>query len=653
MSTASTPSPPRKRSSLSRQFQTHAARRAILSGQQANEPKPPDPTSAGANGPLGGQADLRGDDPLGEEKVLALIEDGQPLKLAHAFQSPEYGQVFARLPPAVFVEALRLLSPTYFVEPSKEIQGRLYLRHVPSGVSFLRQTFAEFSRRLSEIVTARRYVGHNIGLAEYAHLLECAGSMGDVPMADGIWLQMSDDGMEPSVECYNHYMEAKAWYNAHFVGENHHIASTAHTYRKRGYNSRSRGYSGYSTGAGGTRDQAHRLLKEMMDKGLEPDTDTYSHLMVASSRERDIGAMIEILKDVWNVDTETLIQNPTEHSPVTRYPISSPLHPTFGLLHAVAHGFCANGEFSVALQLVDFISRKYDMHIPERTWHELFTWSFQIASRHYRADTKKEDRNNGSRLPTTTVLDVHSTMTSEAYNISPSMRTQDSLVKAKWYRQTWNQLLYDFRAGVDTFTKTLSKRDQLQDELDSLVPGNVTPDADKRVLLLTSVNMGQCEYLIPSLASDSHYWHTFHAFQTEHMRALWEAHYLKRWGRLLFCQRRWTCPYDWERRLVPDAIMEFKPYLPVPVRYRTTSGSVVFDPETVWTTRQERPEELSHLTPTPGKYASDKNLSNEGDGYAQPGSDVDIPESTLQPDPPDSEDDNWWSLDDPPSPVSA
>ncbi|KAK2873466.1 hypothetical protein FQN49_002341 [Arthroderma sp. PD_2] len=537
-----------------------------------------------------------------EEHIRSTLLEGQPGKVMAVFLDPDnYDYVMRQLPDTTFVEALRLLSPSYFVEPWRKIQRSFHSSAAHyAKVEPLAHIFGRFAKDLSTIVEARRHAGHTLGLAEYTHLLNCARSMGDEAMANTLWEEMLADGIKPDVLCYNYYMEAKVWNMAFIPKENHSLRSTPWIYRKRGFRRSNPGYRGYKTGKDGVRDEVHNLFKDMVVDGLDANESTFIQLMVSSGREWDIAAVKDTLKTVWNIDTDLLQNGEEDLPPVTPYHPSSPLHPTDELLLAVAHIFCTNNDISTALQLVDFISVNYNVPIPRRTWMELFVWSYVLSTNRY--GPNPEDNMIG-HIPKDSVLGIFKTMTSEPYNTEPTLQMYDILTKLHWGRQAVNATVDSMNDGRKTFRRTLAKRRVLSRQLVQAWKNlhaehnnhngsgrhlSIKSDGGKGSRSAQTTSRGLRAHvnplsLTPSQTDPRSYWDLYHRFQIVQMAACRELDYLQTWALFMLLRRRWTgTTFEWERRGLPEIVQEWKLFLPHMVRYHITGGMVEFDPSEFW-----------------------------------------------------------------------
>jgi len=87
------------------------------------------------------------------------------------------------------------------------------------------------------------------------------------------------------------------------------------------------------------------------------------------------------------------------------------------------------------------------------------------------------------------------------------------------------------------------------------------------------------------------YWDADRAFRLSQLAASRDASILERWVRLLLIGRRWTSRrhQEWERRLLPRALEEWKEFLPSQVFYYTSGGLVEFDARSFWSVEGRRP----------------------------------------------------------------
>ncbi|KZZ94614.1 hypothetical protein AAP_01914 [Ascosphaera apis ARSEF 7405] len=396
------------------------------------------------------------------ENIYELFEEGKPDMVMHAFLGPEkYRKAVYNLPGASFAEAFRLLHPDFFIEPYKRVH-RYFHPNVVSGKGFrgMKAVFNDFERMLFQVIQLRQQAGHAIGIAEFTHLLRCASAMGHAKMAEDVWIEMHTRGLTPTTECYNHLMSAKVWDQAYFDKEKFNVRVTEWNLRKRSFKPANVNYRGYKTGPDGLRDEIVALFNRMIAEGIPPDEETFIHVMIASARVGDMQNVKKILKGVWNVNVDVLVthgEDPNRLS-VRPFATSSPLHPTTKLFFAIAHIFGSNNDFPTALQLVDYLSRQYDIYIDRSTWQELLEWSFVLSLRRFH---DRADENSVGLIPRATVKDIYQTMTTTPYNCTPNMVMINIMVKQSFIRNVFDETLGFMNDGYKLFIRTMRKRNRL------------------------------------------------------------------------------------------------------------------------------------------------------------------------------------------------
>ncbi|EEP80145.1 predicted protein [Uncinocarpus reesii 1704] len=528
--------------------------------------------------------------------VQAILEEAQPGRILAALKSSaELQNAIQEVPAATYVELLRLLSPAYFIEPYKELHAHLHpLTAHLNRILPLTIRMAQFAEQLDAIVKLRRRAGHRLGLAEYTQLLSCSASMGYGQMASFLWTEMGEDGIEPTVECYNYLMEAKVWDRAYIAKENHRVRSTQWIYDKRRRYPRNPGYRGYRTGKDGVRDQVHQLFRAMVASGLIPNEATFINVMTAASREWDMKTVKTTLQTVWGIDVDLLENDPGSHPPVSIYATSSPLHPTPRLLHAVAHIFGSNNDFSMALKLVDFVSQSYNIPIPQRVWQELLEWSFVLSLERF---GDSGDSMVG-KIPRNSPVKVFEVLTSSPYNASPNFKMYNILFKVAWIKQSKDTFDH-MKSGRELFRETLRTRNRLfhrllrrhgeiastrnlNNPLD-INPSRRSNQPDDDEVLPKPAHEYRLAPLFPSITCPGDYWDLYNTVKSLNIKVARELLYIQRWIRLILTRRKWRGTKEqWERLGVPNFIEEWKEFLPYQVFYHTKTGVVEFDPSSFW-----------------------------------------------------------------------
>ncbi|KAL4920451.1 mitochondrial ATPase expression-domain-containing protein [Aspergillus aurantiobrunneus] len=492
----------------------------------------------------------------------SILETAQPDQVMAAMLNYDYEELVATMPQSVFVEALHLLSPAYFVEPYREIYRPLHPYSVEVKQGKSQQTiFDDFVRNLSAIVQIRRSAGHTLGLAEYTHLLDCARSLGDAMMADYTWHSMKRDGVVPDLQCYNHYMEAKIWDLAYTGREKYNLRMTSRLYKKRKFGDP--GWEGYGTASRSVRKEVREIFNEMTEAGNEADEASIVSLMMASARVGHDGGMRSLLKIIWNIDVDALASGSPEG--VTEYDRTSPLYPSSRLLRAVAHAFSTNNDIPSALRIIEHVSNAYDIEVPVTVWAELFEWSFVLSRpRHGRHAAL----NSIGFVSSDFFQNLFETMTREPYNVTPTVEMHHKLAKTAWVFRRLKDFVHHMRAAYKIMDETRRKRIAAREMVESYLrhPRLAGRQMDPRILL----SRGFADAV--------------HAYDVLRLQVMQQTIMIERLARLLIFRDRWTGRnyMAWERQLLPQAIEEWRDFIPETFMYYTHSGLVQFYGQTAF-----------------------------------------------------------------------
>lgn len=514
-----------------------------------------------------------------------ILQDGQPELVMNALLDPQYHDLVGSLPSSTFVEALYLMSPTYFIEPYRTVHRPVH----PSSARLkrykpLNAVFDDFAEGLAKIVWTRRAAGNALGLAEYTHLLDCARSMGDALMADIIWEDMKEDGVIPDVQCYNNYMEAKIWDNAYVGREKYHLRVSPFAYRKRRFEYPSEGWQGYGTGGRSVRKEVLEIFKDMTGRGIEGDEASYVNVILASSRVGHTRGIKNVLKTVWNIDVDLLLKkgDVSKMPPVSEYGRSSSLYPTERLLWAVAHALGTNNELHAALRVVGFISRSYNVRVTENVWIELFERAFVLSRRRFGPDAERDAKGNVSW---DLLTNMYRAMTSDRYNARPTMEIYRMLAKTAWDRVRLSEFLSYMRAGYELLKETRQKRKMarlvVEEYLGRPFSPSISWEGIRRQARLPDESVLQSKGFVDAVNS----------YDVLRLATAQQTLTIERLAKLLLIHHRWTGRDNprWERTLLPRAIEEWRDFIPTSFIYHTCGGLIRFEGPTTWDQRNIRP----------------------------------------------------------------
>lgn len=185
--------------------------------------------------------------------------------------------------------------------------------------------------------------------------------------------------------------------------------------------------------------------------GVDVTTEFLSVSMVGFARsDNRQGILNHILRDSYGVEVDDENQTITGGLDL---PADSPIYPTESLQNAIVEAFCVMGDVSLAMQLVDFISRRYSIPISPKVWSNLLSWTFVCASKSNKVYNRIWTSPNASAGPVrvSDVLHVWKLMTSPPYNIKPSFEDMDTYIRACIIAHKWQDALHALRTSAVPF----------------------------------------------------------------------------------------------------------------------------------------------------------------------------------------------------------
>jgi len=396
-------------------------------------------------------------------KFFQVLQDGQPDQVMIAMTDPRSAGLVASLPQTVFLEALHRLSPIHFVEPFRNLHHPLHSwSTLLNGLKRVEEIFDDFVKNLLTITRYRTSAGHSLDLAEFTHLLDCARSMGNGPLAHDIWNSMNDSGVIPDGQCYNHYMEALVWDHCYTGEEAYRLRILPRHYYKRRQEDRNIGWQGYGTAKQSVRKMVLKLFNEMLDNGHPADERSYINVMLASARVGHGPGIRHVLKNVYNVDVDALKQEPDNSKipPPTPHEPWSALHPTENLLFAIAHAFGTNNDIPGAVRTIEFISASYNIPIPPRVWYEIFERAYVLCRFNTTGTTHAEQANIIGSVSMQLVQSIFETMTSEPFNVQPTVQMRRSMINISIDMGSLEDCKSYLTAAYDLLSQTRQKQER-------------------------------------------------------------------------------------------------------------------------------------------------------------------------------------------------
>ena len=418
-------------------------------------------------------------------QINHILEERHPERVLFTLLDPLIGYTFIkRAEPAAFTDAFTALDPQCLIEPVKEVYRFMKpsLTSDPTyrWVRHIGDRFASFSIQLYTIVGMRREAGHKLTLDDYRHLLDCARTMGHLPMAKYVmWRMMNEDGIEPDFQCYNHLMEAHCWSHAWSKSEQWRLRVTPRILQIRATYWRQPDLKGHRVGPSGLRYKTLALFKEMVARGFKGDESTFTTLMTAMGRENDLFGAKSILRSVYNIDVDLLQQvDEEEVETPTFYEADSPLCPSARLLFTVAHVWGSNNEPVLAYRLVDYISRQYDLRIPFRVWMHLLEWTFVVGLR--RSGTEIRQGQDVGQVSHETLERLWEAMTDAPHYVEPDNRMLTMRARSQRDVLKLDETLGSLRDGKDKLDvrrrQLLGLSEQVMNWIDEWIKDGRTDD---------------------------------------------------------------------------------------------------------------------------------------------------------------------------------
>lgn len=496
-----------------------------------------------------------------------ILQEAHPERVLYTLLSTAEGRRFVvQAPTAKFEAAFCSIDPRFMLESFKDI----YRYMKPSLATQPRyrwvrtteerlETFAEY---LDEIVSLRRS-RHQLTKDVCTHLLHCARVLGDGPMARQVWqILIPEDGLQHDldVHAYNCYTEAICWSNAFSEAEQWRLRVTPRILGIRRANNPPPDLSGHRTGPLGLRHETLVYFRRMVGQMLDGNEETFTNLMIAMGREGDIAGAMSILKSVYNIDVDLLLEvDEEEVETPTFYELDSPLRPTARLLYTIAHVFGSNNDIGLAFKLVDFVSRQYDLRIPFNVWMHLFDWAFVLSLR--RSGAKRRQGQATGQVPHAIIDTLWTEMTDEPHNIQPDVVMHTRRARSMRDRGMLRESLDSIQAAKTLFEGSRGDAERLGVELLAVTDQILTTQPPASPLQVVPAEWFDLrrQFILSSLIEDR------------------DLQLLIVTVRLTLTENNWLKDgrhEEWERRRLPDLIADYTEYLPNTLAYRTRAGLI-------------------------------------------------------------------------------
>lgn len=414
------------------------------------------------------------------DSLLVALRKGEILKLYFCLldltrgaseHDPDFCKVVQSISATTFSEILRCFDPVNISNHVDSAPGLAIsygaARFTPLGELVnkwgVKTLYVQIFNRLRLVQRARRLtIDHRFRplLNDYAVLLRCAGAISDIGAAKSIWIEMKLDGFAS----WNHghytdflktrYLTERLYTNndlarlrlrpldmhrssTHLSAEivrrlKHLTANLIHIRPHRfGQNVNSLYFAEPLSRISRKRKPLRKLERKLVMRSLIPgDEQLVCAVLKANGRVGRAQDSMKLLRSCWNIQ---IVKNKElgiyEISEGVDFPPGSARSPTEALLDAVVTCFGNMGEIDLALKLVDFISRRYGIPIPDGVWSDLLDFARIMQTK----SAATEWRIAGlftkiARADAT--LNIWKICTQEPHNFKPDMRDYYNLTKS-------------------------------------------------------------------------------------------------------------------------------------------------------------------------------------------------------------------------------
>lgn len=551
------------------------------------------------------------------DALLAALRQADILKLYFCLldltrgtseHDPDFCRIVQSMPATTFSEIIRCFDP---INISKHVDSAPGLAISYGAALFtslgelvnkwgVKTLYLQIFNRLRLVQRARRLtIDHRFRplLNDYAVLLRCAGAISDVGAAKLIWYEMKKDGY--AAWNHRHYTDfLKTRYLTERLYTNNDLArlrlrpldmhrSSIHldpTTAKRlkhmavnltrirphrfGQNVNEQYFAEPQSRMLRTRKPLRLLERKLFSRRLIPgDEQLICAILKANGRMGRMQESMKLLRSCWDI----LIVKDKESGDYqigggADFPPNSARSPTEALLDAVVTCFANMGEIDLAVRLVDFISRRYSIPVPDGVWSDLLDFA-RIMQTKSAATEWRIARFLNKIASADTILGIWAICTQEPYNFTPGMKDYYNLTKC----------LIGSHRSLDRPLEALRHIKPLYDEA-----ARQMQDAWLELILTTrqgvSNHAAYHSYRVAQ-SRKSYMWYCIHYTTTQMLKCVSP-------GRL--------DDYNVVRH-IPNMIKEFGPFMRLDVEYLTATGKVTLRNDAT----QLKPIEITQLVDQP------------------------------------------------------
>ncbi|KAI3401794.1 hypothetical protein diail_8172 [Diaporthe ilicicola] len=380
-----------------------------------------------------------------------------------------FAEVVATIPATTFSEILRSFDPVNVAEgidtaPGLNISYGVAL-HTPLGELVnkwgVKTLYVRVLQRLLCLQRARRTAGFVPLLNDYVVLMRCAGATSNIRVAQSVWKSMVGDNRANlrHSEMYAEFIKARYLTeriyanndlarlrlrpldmhrsSTHLPGKTRlrllHLYASLTDRRKHrfGSNNDLRFFDEPLTRLLRNRGPLLRLERAAALRGMGTSgEELVCALLKANGRTGRVEANKLLLRDQWGI----LIHRDSKTGEITirgghTYPPDSPRTPTAALLDAIVHSYCSMGEIAMAVRLLDFVSQKFSIPVPDQVWSDLIEYTRIMQTTPVATEWAISAIPHKGAKPVH-VLEVWSLCSQAPYNFQPQARDYYNLIKS-------------------------------------------------------------------------------------------------------------------------------------------------------------------------------------------------------------------------------
>lgn len=524
-----------------------------------------------------------------KSKVRRALQQKKPYALVPALLRALHDPTFVpSLPATTFHQIIRYLDAKYFLQDLKHIHKELHPAQIGiygNDEPHIQEIFHDYEAIVDFVLHSRTRHGHRLGLEEYRVLLKALSHTGNGKAAHRVWVSMKKESIEPDLDCYNAYYEARCWSNAYHPKERFKLRVIPMTlkFRRPPLQRHSRRLPGYSVGHRGLKATISRTFVHMIEQGIMADARAFSLLMTALAKEGDLAGVKSILKQVWDIDADSPADMDEDPQRPNGLACESPLYPNEQVVWTIADIFGSNNDIPAALRVVDYVSRRYSIPISTRVWGVLLEWTYVLSQRRSSKAVSGPYWTGIARgqLPLRSVESLWNTMISEPYSIEPTIGMYDryirnlrdrDMLEAFVTQASKGMSLYwsAFRRYVEVITLHQSGRKRSGPDNDT-VSDFVHASPEQSHLASSLLDSHDRNPDPPSIRYEET------VLRLDLVRRFAT---ISRWVRLLFGGTRWyvkeSGSFPWERRILPALIRRLWLFRPDHyIGYRLSTGYVI------------------------------------------------------------------------------